>query len=304
MLKYKQKIENDVKDGKRGSTYPTIKKMGLRPFDNPNPEFQLPRHCELGLNSQQSAEMIAEHFATISQEYKPLNAQELPPNIRYLLNNCDVSLAPTISVHDVLQRIKKAKKPTSIVPGDLPRKLVRLYAPLLANPIATIFNAITKTAQFPTTWKVEYQIAIPKLYPPENEDDLRNLAKTNFFSKVYESFIAYWLLPIITPYLDPGQCGLKGFSITHYLIKLLHFIQSTLDMKKPQAVLAACIDLSKAFNRIDHSLLIQDLYDMRTPGWLLKIVISYLSDRSMYITYNNSKSSQKKLPGGGLKELI
>ena len=99
--------------------------------------------------------------------------------------------------------------------------------------------------------------------------------------------------------MDPDQCGLRGFSITHYLIKLLHFIQSTLDTKKPQAVLAACIDLSKAFNRIDHSLLIQDLYDMHTPGWLLKIIISYLSDRSMFMTYNNSKSSLKKLPGGG-----
>ena len=299
MNKYKQRIENEVLDGKRGSTYPTIKKMGIRPFDNPGPEFELPRHSELGFNSQQSAEIIAEHFATISQEYKPLNAQELPQNIQFLLNNCDIQSAPTLSVREVLQRIKKAKKPNSVVPGDLPRKLVQSFAPLLAYPVATIFNSITKTAQFPTKWKVEHQIAIPKLNPPENEDDLRNLAKTNFFSKVYESFIAQWLLPIIKPYLDPDQCGLRGFSITHYLIKLLHFIQSTLDTKKPQAVLAACIDLSKAFNRIDHSLLIQDLYDMHTPGWLLKIIISYLSDRSMFMTYNNSKSSLKKLPGGG-----
>ena len=70
-------------------------------------------------------------------------------------------------------------------------------------------------------------------------------------------------------------------------------------MKKPHAVLAACIDLSKAFNRVDHCLVIQDLYDMHTPAWLLNIVISYLSDRSMYLTYNGEKSSMKMLPGGG-----
>jgi hypothetical protein len=67
----------------------------------------------------------------------------------------------------------------------------------------------------------------------------------------------------------------------------------------PHAVLAACIDLSKAFNRVDHTLVIQDLYDMHTPAWLLRIVISYLSDRSMYLTYNGEQSTQKKLPGGG-----
>ena len=136
---------------------------------------------------------------------------------------------------------------------------------------------------------------------PETLDDLRNIAKTPFISKVYESFIGEWLLPIIKPYLDPGQCGLKGFSITHYLIKLLHFVHVTLDLRKPHAVLSALIDLSKAFNRVDHTLVIQDLYDMHTPSWLLKIVISYLSDRSMYLTYNGAQSSMKMLPGGGPK---
>ena len=148
-------------------------------------------------------------------------------------------------------------------------------------------------------WKIEHQIALPKSYPPQNEDELRNLAKTLFWSKVYEAFIGGWLLPIIKPYLDPGQCGLKGFSITHYLIKLLHFAHSTLDLKKPHAVLAACVDLSKAFNRVDHALVVQDLYDMHTPAWLLKIVISYLTERSMILTYSNSQSTKKMLPGGG-----
>ena len=108
-----------------------------------------------------------------------------------------------------------------------------------------------------------------------------------------------WLLDIIKPYLDPDQCGMKGSSITHYLVKLLDFVLSTLDKKKPHSVLAACVDISKAFNRVDHSLVIQDLYDMHTPAWLLNIVVSYLSDRSMVMTFNNSVSSRKLLPGGG-----
>ena len=79
----------------------------------------------------------------------------------------------------------------------------------------------------------------------------------------------------------------------------MHFIHSTLDKRKPHSVLAASVDISKAFNRVDHSLVIQDLYDMHTPAWLLKIIFSYLSGRSMVLTFNNSKSTQKQLPGGG-----
>ena len=93
--------------------------------------------------------------------------------------------------------------------------------------------------------------------------------------------------------------GLKAFSITDYLIKLLHFGHTALDLRQPHAVLAACIDISKAFNRVDHSLVIQDLYDMKTPPWLLRIVISYLSGRSMILSYNGEQSAQKWLPGGG-----
>ena len=193
----------------------------------------------------------------------------------------------------------KARKPHGEVPGDLPPKLVRHCAAIIAEPVTTIYNAITATSSFPSQWKIEYQIAIPKVSQPESEDKLRNIAKTQFLSKVYESFVGGWLLPIIKPYLDPGQCGLAGFSITHYLIKLMHFIQQTLDNKKPHAVLAASVDISKAFNRVDHNLVIQNLYDMHTPAWLLNIVISYLSDRSMFLTFNNIQSSQKPLPGGG-----
>ena len=59
------------------------------------------------------------------------------------------------------------------------------------------------------------------------------------------------------------------------------------------------MDFSKAFNRVDHSLLIQDLFDMHTPAWLLRLLISYLSDRSMFLSYRGAQSKQKMLPGGG-----
>ena len=70
-------------------------------------------------------------------------------------------------------------------------------------------------------------------------------------------------------------------------------------MNQPHAVLAGFVDLSKAFNRVDHSLLIQDLYDMHTPAWLLNILVSYLSDRSMIMSYMGEISSSRVLPGGG-----
>ena len=76
---------------------------------------------------------------------------------------------------------------------------------------------------------------------PASEDDLRNIAKTPFLSKCFESFLSDWIMPLVEPYLDPCQYGLKGASINHYMIKLLRFIHEYLDL-----VVVALVDLSKA----------------------------------------------------------
>ena len=138
----------------------------------------------------------------------------------------------------------------------------------------------------------------PRSDPPFSEDNTRNIAGTAYLSKQYESFIADWLMPYVEPFIDPGQCGgLKGSSITHYLVKLLNFVHIKLDQKQPQAVLMALIDMEKAFNLVSHQLVIEDLADMNVPGWLLLILISYLTERSMYMRYKGCSSSRRMLPG-------
>ena len=271
----------------------------MRPGEFKKSGFQLPDYVEQKMSNSECAENIANYFSRVSQEYPPLNLDNLPPNVKEYLGNPETNKAPVLSFNHVYKKLLKAKKPNSVVPGDLPKRLTQRFPSELALPVTIIFNKISESQVFPEQWKIENQLPIPKVNPPMSEDDLRNIAKTPFLSKVYESCLADWLLPIIQPFLDPGQCGLKGLSITHYLIKLLHFTHSILDKKQPHAVLAACIDLSKAFNRVSHDLLVQDLFDMHTPAWLLNILTSYLSNRTMLMSYNGEVSAPKQLPGGG-----
>ena len=80
-------------------------------------------------------------------------------------------------------------------------------------------------------------------------------------------------------------------------MKLLNYVHINLDRSQPHAVLLALVDLEKAFNRVSHQLVIQDLADMHVPGWLLLILISYLTERSMFMRYKGSSSTRKLLPG-------
>ena len=181
------------------------------------------------------------------------------------LSQPDLSVVPKLEEYEVLKKICKAKKPNSSVPGDLPKKIVKEFKCELSCPVTIIYTSILRTLQYPRQWVVEYQNPLPKVYPPASEDELRNIAKTAFLSNVFEAFLTDWLLPIVGPYLDPCQYGLKGTSISHYLIKLLQFIHEYLDLKDPHAVLVALIDLSKAFNRVSHQMVIEDLFYMHVP---------------------------------------
>ena len=82
---------------------------------------------------------------------------------------------------------------------------------------------------------------------PESEDDLRPISLTSFFSKVTEHFVVMWLMDIIKDKIDFRQYGgLKGNSITHYLIEFLNFILSCQDSNDQTAILAVMVDFSKA----------------------------------------------------------
>ena len=235
----------------------------------------------------------------MSQEFEPLSIEKFPPRVLEILEHGKTDPnKPLLEDWQVHKQLVKAKKPKGMVPGDLPVKIVKEFTPELSKPVATIFNSITQTGEYPRQWVVEYQLAIPKVHPPKSEEDLRNISSTAFLSKVYESCIGQWLFPYIEPFLDPGQCGgLKGSSITHYLVKLLHFVHSFIDKRDPHAVLLVLVDLEKAFNRVSHQWVIQDLADMNVPGWLLLILVSYLTERSMFMRYSQCQSSRRFLPG-------
>ena len=161
------------------------------------------------------------------------------------LTQPDMSVVPCLEEYDVFRKICKAKKPNSSVPGDLPKKIVQEFSCELSTPVTIIYKSILRTLEYHRQWVIEHQIPLPKSYPPSSEDELRNIAKTVFFSKCFESFLSDWLMPIVGPYLDPCQYGLKGVSINHYMFKLLRFIHEYLDLKNPHAVVIALIELSK-----------------------------------------------------------
>ena len=156
------------------------------------------------------------------------------------------------------------------------------------------------TGEWPDSWKIDFGLPLKKVAEPGNEDQIRIISLTPFFSKVFEKFVMEWLLDHIGHCIDWHQYGgQKGNGVAHYLIDFINFVQYNQDLKNIHAVLAVAIDFSKAFNRQNHSILVTLLSDLGTPGWLLRLVMGFLENRELVVSYKGETSERLNLPGGG-----
>ena len=135
----------------------------LDPQNRKSPTVSLLSHIEEGLSAQQSVDKIADFFAAISGELEPITIEKLSPKLREKLKM--KQNVPIIEDHEVFEKIKRAKKPNSSVPRDIPKKVMIEFAAEYSKPAAKNMNLITQTGSYPRQWVREYQMAIVKKKP-------------------------------------------------------------------------------------------------------------------------------------------
>ena len=82
------------------------------------------------------ADCLAAFFNAISNEYQPLDKSKIPVTFRRELS--------AVTVDQVLDKLKKAKKPSSTVPGNIPALLYTKFPLQLAPVIVHVFNLILR----------------------------------------------------------------------------------------------------------------------------------------------------------------
>ena len=104
--------------------------------------------------------------------------------------------------------------------------------------------------------------------------------------------------------LNTQNCAAAGAECFSWAvtIRIVEFIYAELDSgsdRDRRSVAAMAIDLSKAFNRLDHSKLVTLLFDLGVPPCALRLLTSYLSYRTMRVHLSDAISTVYDLWGGG-----
>ena len=231
---------------------------------------------------------LAAYFNQISNQYEPLKEEDVPITFERTL--------PVLTTAQVTDRMRKSKKPTSTVPGDIPSLLYSRFPEKLAIPVTHIFNLITSTKQWPSPWKTEYITVIPKVTNPQEPSECRNIACTNYLSKLYEGIVLDWSRQEVVPKTNQYG-GEPGASATHLLVEVMSGVTSALEDNRAGVVVSA-IDFSKAFNRLDHAEYLRSFADKGASTDILQLLAAFLSGRSMTVRLEGQQSLKRPVNAG------
>ena len=100
-------------------------------------------------------------------------------------------------------------------------------------------------------------------------------------------------------YLDVNQFGCSaGRSTTFALVKLAHFLFNSTDHSDIFCRLLF-VDFKKAFDLIDHNILLQKMHELNIPLHLSTWFMSFLNNRSQFVRVNNVGNSSLGITNAG-----
>jgi len=148
-------------------------------------------------------------------------------------------------------------KPTATGMGGLPVWFLRVSAPIIAAPLATLFNHSVSVGVVPRQWKNAMITPVPKVPAPSVASDYRPISITAVLSRLVERRMVtryiYPALNIPPPGLNfANQCDFRPTgSTTAALVAIYHTVCTMLSSSEYVRVFV--LDFSKAFDSVRHN---------------------------------------------------
>ena len=187
--------------------------------------------------------------------------------------------------------IIKNLKNTSQTKNSISVGVLKLHEEILSPIICDMINQSFLTGCFPDSLKVACILPIHKKNDPANIENYRPISLLPLISKIFEKAMHTRLLDFLSRrnILSKHQFGfLPGRSTELAILELIERNYEALNKKLNS--INVFIDFRRAFDTIDHKILLRKMEAYGVRGVSLCLFKNYLSDRYQYVKINNSSS--------------
>lgn len=174
----------------------------------------------------------------------------------------------------------------------LPRKSIEF--------LAIVFNACLRRGYFPRDFKNAKVIPIRKLNKPADcPSSYRPISLLSTIGKVFERILCNKLSTFIEveEVFPSYQFGFRReHNTTHSLVRIRNWVTTNFDCQKSTAMVL--LDVKAAFDSVWHEGLIYKMIQFGVPTFLIKIIESFLVERSFEVYIGSSCSEKFDIPAG------
>jgi hypothetical protein len=255
-----------------------------------------PRPCD-----QIDVEQFSQFFNDKVSRVRAATAQSSAPTFSEVLHGVKFEAFASVTAADVVQFIGRLPDKSSAA-DPIPTSVLKSISDLVAPFFAELFNRSLAAGQFPTEFKHAFITPIVKKagLDATSTSSYRPISNLSVLSKLFERVVARQLLNylLLNNLLPSLQSGFRpGHSTETAILHVLSDILTAVDSGDFAALVL--LDLSAAFDTVDHSILLERLYrSFSIVGSAHKWFVSYLTGRSQCVRCGNSSSQPTPLECG------
>ena len=261
------------------------------------------RKLEFNINNRVTSDShsIANHFNNYFVNVGKNLAEKIVTHIdplTYITYNAHQLRIPRIEEPEILNVIAQLKN-SAAGHDSLPGSIMKQCADKYIVPLTHIINLSITKGYFPEEFKLAKVLPIFKSGDDQNIQNYRPISMLPFFSKIFEKIMASHIMDFLDTnnILYDKQFGFrKSHSTSHAIITLVDKVFRALDTGK--FIVRVFLDLKKAFDTVDHTILLKKLHAYGIRDNHLDWFKSYLHNRTQYVTYNNARSDIKTITHG------
>ena len=178
-------------------------------------------------------------------------------------------------------------------------KQLKYLKECLLAPITLIIRQVIHTGIFPEQLKIAKVIPIYKKDDDTIFSNYRPISILPAISKIIEKVIYGQIYCYFSQnkLFSDSQYGFRHEHSTELAaLELLDRINTVLDNN--ETPISIFLDLSKAFDTLNHSILLNKLKHYGITGLSLNLIQSYLSDRKQFVEFNSIKSNYEPISTG------
>ena len=286
---------NDIK-----TTWKILKNLitGYRPLEFPD-KFKYGDTVVSGKND--IANKFNEFFVNIgpslaeNMKSSPMNFQKYLGNNNYK-DSFSLFLTTPLEIYDI---INKLPNKTSNGHDLISPKLLKTLARYVAEPLSSLINKSFEIGEVPHSLKVARVYPVFKSGDKSEFSNYRPISVLSSFSKIFEKVVYQRLSSYLTKenVLYAHQYGFRsGHETNMAVLQMIDKITEAIDDNSYS--MGVFVDLSKAFDTLDHGILLHKLEHYGIRGVALKWFKSYLTDREQFVDYNDAQSRKLKIKTG------